>query len=78
MFSPDDADDARTRVAAEVLELGQVLFDDVIAFAETHQGPEDEDDPFPVEDVRAAGAEFFRALRVVLDIDTDAKGWERR
>ncbi len=68
----------RHTAAAEVLELGQVLFDDLIAFAETHQGPEDEDDPFPVEDVRAAAVEVFRALRVVLDIDTDPKGWEWR
>ncbi len=71
-------DDTRQRAAAEVLELGEALFDELMEAAAKGRTEGDEDDPFPAEDVRAASVEFFRALRVVLDIDTDAKGWERR
>ncbi len=58
----------RQLVAAEMLELGQALFDDLIAFAETHHVPTDEGEAFPVEDVRAAAGEFFRALQLLLQL----------
>ena len=70
--------DDEQRVAAEVLELGQALFDELIAFAETHQGQDGVDEAFPVEDVRAAADEFFRALRLLVDIDAHVAGGDRQ
>jgi hypothetical protein len=55
------------RVAAEVLELGAALFDDVIDAAAAQSGNADAE-PFPEADVRAAAAEFFTALRLLLGL----------
>jgi hypothetical protein len=60
-------DQALTPVAAEVLELGQALFDTVIDAAAAPPPVEGETrEPFPTDDVRAAAEEFFIALRVLL------------
>lgn len=58
-----------TQIAAEVLELGQALFDDLITFVETHPEPDAADEPFSVEASRAAADEFFRALRLLLRVN---------
>ncbi len=69
--------DVRERVATEVLELGQSLFDVVIeaaANARNESNPVDETGaraPFPAEDVRAAADEFFAALRVLLQMEEE-------
>jgi hypothetical protein len=56
-----------TPVAAEVLELGQALFDAVIEAAAAPPPVEGETrEPFPTDDVRAAAEEFFTALRALL------------
>jgi hypothetical protein len=58
------------RVAAEVLELGETLFDAVIDAATDRPTTEDgSSEAFPTEDLRAAADEFFRALRVLLGIE---------
>ena len=60
-------DEALTPVAAEVVELGQALFDAVIDAAAGPPPVEGETrEPFPTDDVRAAAAEFFTALRALL------------
>lgn len=60
---------ARQQAAAEVLELGQTLFDAVIEAASGSPSADAPDEPFPAEDVRAAADEFFRALRVLLRLE---------
>jgi hypothetical protein len=59
------------RVAAEVLELGETLFDAVMEAAVANR-PSLEDrsgETFPEDDFRVAADEFFRALRVLLGLD---------
>lgn len=64
-------DGARRRVAGEVLELGQALFDTVIEAAAAPPPPDGEEPAvFPVDDVRAAADEFFAALRALLGAQT--------
>jgi hypothetical protein len=62
------AAEARQQMAAEVLHLGQALFDAVIATAAQPAARDEPDQPFPAEEVRAAAAEFFRALRLLLEV----------
>ena len=58
----DTNQDTRQRVAVEVLELGQTLFDAVIEVA-TARPPEGNDSTsFPVDEVRAAADEFFTGM----------------
>lgn len=58
------------RIAAEVLELGQALFDAVIEAASAlPEADGSEDEGFPAEEMRAAASEFFRALRVLLGME---------
>jgi hypothetical protein len=54
--------------AAEVLELGQTLFDAVIEAATSPPAGDTAREPFPAEDVRAAATEFFHALRLLLGL----------
>ena len=61
---------SRQRVSAEVLELGEVLFDGVIGAAAKLQDERDEDEAFRVDEVRAAADEFVRALRLLLGTDS--------
>jgi len=69
MQPPLQQNDARQQAAAEVLELGQDLFDAVIGAAAKPAAGDAAGDPFPAEEVRAAAAEFFRALRLLLGVD---------
>lgn len=69
MFDPsNDTDNARRRVAAEVIELGEALFDEMIEVVASRQQVGEEDDAFPVEDVRVAAETFFQALRAFLTL----------
>lgn len=58
----------RRRLAAEVLELGETLFDAVLDAA-AHPDPAAENDPFPEAELRTAADEFFRSLRTLLHLD---------
>lgn len=54
-------------MAAEVLELGEALFDTLIEAAGNEvTEPRERGDAFPEEDLRVAGEEFFAALRALL------------
>lgn len=61
----------RRRLAAEVLELGETLFDAVLDAA-AHPDPAAENDPFPETELRTAADEFFRSLRVLLGMRSSA------
>lgn len=61
------------RIAAEVIELGEALFDETLAAA-AHGGSESGDgEPFPVDAVRAAADEFFSALRLLLRLEEERR-----
>jgi hypothetical protein len=60
----------RRRLAAEVLELGQTLFDAALDAA-AHRTP-DTDQPFPEDELRDAADEFFRAVKSLLGLPTEA------
>jgi len=55
--------ETRQQVAAEVIELGHMLFDAVIDEASDSTKPKEE---FPTEEVREAAEEFFTRLRELL------------
>lgn len=60
---------SRQQAAAEVLELGQTLFDAVIEAAGSPPASDAASAPFPAEEVRAAAEEFFHALRLLLGLE---------
>ncbi len=77
----------RQQVAAEVLKLGQELFDAVIEALIERQGERPQnpdlasvtpkevtDEPYPLEEVRGAADEFFAALRLLLDLEPPSAG----
>ncbi|MBI3977801.1 MAG: hypothetical protein HY331_06410 [Chloroflexi bacterium] len=60
----------KRRVAAEVLELGESLFDAMIEAACARRPVSGgAAAPYPVDDVRAAAGEFFTAMRVLLGLE---------
>ena len=61
--------DRRRQIAAEVLELGETLFDAVLDAAA--RPPADEAEPFPEAELRTAADEFFRAMRALLGLPGD-------
>lgn len=65
-----DTDTSRSHVAAEVLELGQTLFDTLVEVAEQHEGSAASraGGAATVEELRAASETFFRALRLLLGL----------
>jgi hypothetical protein len=63
----DEQPDLRLRAAAEVVELGEALFDSLL---ETVARPAAEAEPFPVEEVSDAARQFFTALRLLLKLET--------
>lgn len=62
-------EECRQRIAAEMLELGQSLFEMALE-AGNHQSAEgQESEGYPVGDIHAAAQEFFTALRLLLRIE---------
>jgi hypothetical protein len=59
-------DAIRQRAAAEVLELGEMLFDSAIDAASREPAQGEEADALLVEEMRVAAGEFFLALRLLL------------
>ena len=60
-------DRARQDIAAEVLELGEMLFDTAIDVAAPRPAGEETGDGVSIEEMRAAADEFFMALRLLLE-----------
>lgn len=60
----------RSRAAAEVLELGEALFDTLVEAAEQREGSaaSEAGDAATVEELRAAAETFFAALRLLLGL----------
>jgi hypothetical protein len=67
MTQPAFADVDRCRVASEVLELGEALFDTVLDAASIRCGAEPSE-PLPEAELRTAAEEFFRTVRVLLGL----------
>jgi hypothetical protein len=59
-------DSIRLRVSAEVLELGEMLFDTAIDTATRQSVIGEEPEALFVEEMRSAADEFFMALRLLL------------
>jgi hypothetical protein len=58
---------SRQAIAAEVLELGEMLFDTAIDAAAQRPAGEQVGDATFIEEMRAAADEFFMALRLLLE-----------
>lgn len=56
------------RAAAEVLELGEMLFDAAIDAAAQQPAEGEEVDASLIEEMRVAADEFFTALRLLLEV----------
>ena len=54
-------------MAAELLELGEMLFDTAIDMAAQRSEEEETGDGASIEEMRAAADEFFTALRLLLE-----------
>ena len=57
------------RLAAEVLELGESLFEIALEAGNYSSSSHEEGEAYPVEELRAATDEFFTALRLLLRIE---------
>lgn len=53
------------RVAAEIVELGETLFDTLLDAVPANAGNE-ESEPLPKDELRTAAEEFFQTLRTLL------------
>lgn len=58
----------RERLAAEVLELGESLFEMALEAGTQQRVADEETEVYPVEEIEAASREFFTALRLLLRI----------
>jgi len=58
---------ARQEIAAEILELGEMLFDTAIDAAVPQPKQDEASDAVLIEEMRAAANEFFIALRLILE-----------
>jgi hypothetical protein len=63
--------DERQRAAAEVIELGEMLFDTAIDAAAQQPLEGEASDASLIEEMRAAADEFFTALQLLLEIGQD-------
>jgi hypothetical protein len=60
----------RQALATEVLELGEQLFALALEGRAIQQsGNEDGEQAFPMAEIEAASSEFFRALRLLMDVE---------
>ncbi len=60
-------DEIRQRAAAEVIELGEMLFDTAIDVAAQRPLEGEASDASLIEEMRATANEFFTALRLLLE-----------
>ena len=66
-------DRARQEIAAEVLELGEMLFDTAIDVAARRPEEGETNDAPLIEEMRAATNEFFSALRLLLETGQETR-----
>lgn len=56
-------------LAAEVLELGESLFEIALEAGSHPSSTGEEGEAYPIEELRAATNEFFTALRLLLNLE---------
>ena len=61
-----DTSAKQKQIAAEILELGEMLFDTMIEAAQQPTQDKENDAPL-IEEMRATADEFFTALRLLLE-----------
>ena len=61
-----DRDSTKPHLTAELLELGEMLFDTIIEVAAQKPGDGNEMDASLIEEMRMAADEYFMALRLLL------------
>jgi hypothetical protein len=66
-----DRNMTRQRAAAEVIELGEMLFDTAIDVAVRRPEEGEANDTALIEEMRATADEFFTALRLLLETGQD-------
>ena len=66
-----ERDELRQHSAAEVIELGEMLFDTAIDAAVQLSSEGEEVNASLIEDMRVAAEEFFMALRLLLVAEQD-------
>ena len=64
-------DELRQHAAAEVLELGEMLFDTAIDAAMRQPAGDEEANVSLIEEMRTAAEDFFTALRLLLVTEQD-------
>ena len=62
-----ERDEIRQHVTAEVIELGEMLFDAAIDAVAQRPAEGEEGDALLIEEMRVAADEFFTALRLLLE-----------
>lgn len=60
---------SKQHLAAEVLELGESLFETALEAGSYHHSISEEGKAYPIEELRTATQEFFSALRLLLRIE---------
>jgi hypothetical protein len=62
-------DENRQRIAAEVLELGESLFETALEVGNRQREEGQDGQVYPTEEIRATSQEFFTALQLLLRIE---------
>ena len=60
---------SKQRLAAEVFELGESLFETALEAGIHQSSAGEEGEAYPIDELRAAAQEFFSALRLLLGIE---------
>jgi transposase-like protein len=62
-------EEGRQRIAAEVLELGESLFETALEVGNRQREEGQDSQVYPIEEIRATSQEFFTALQLLLRIE---------
>jgi hypothetical protein len=71
-----ERDEIRQHAAAEVIELGEMLFDAALDTAMRRPAEDEEIDGSLIEDMRVAAEDFFTALRLLLEAEQPSRSSE--
>ncbi len=63
------SEESRQRLAAEVLELGESLFELALEARNDQSEDHQQGEAYPIEEIQATSDEFFTALRLLLRIE---------
>ncbi len=62
-------EEGRQRIAAEVLELGESLFETALEVGNRQREEGQDGQVYPIEEIRVTSHEFFTALQLLLRIE---------